>query len=78
MRFRSVCGEPSYTAQVQLYGDLSEATLSKMTTQFYGVDDLGSLTADWVRKPNSVLKPLRGWKLSLSDLPPGSPESTCF
>lgn len=77
MRFRQVCGEPAYTAQIRVYADLSEATSAKMTTQYYHVDDVGSLTAEWVRKPRDESQPLRGWKLQLFNLPGASNPGAC-
>jgi hypothetical protein len=77
MRFRTVCGEPAYTAQIRFYADLSEAQTSKMTTQYYHVDNVGSLTADWVRKPRDETRPLKGWKLQLFNLPGSDTPGAC-
>jgi hypothetical protein len=57
MRFRNVQGEPSFTIQLEVYGDFSAATLQHMTTQWYGVGDIGVLSADWTQ--TNV-----GWKLA--------------
>ena len=58
-RFRNVQGEPSFTIQLEVYNDFSSATLANMTTQWYGLADIGVLTADWT--PTS-----KGWMLTRS------------
>jgi hypothetical protein len=68
LRFRTVCGEPSITAKIEMYADMSDATLADMTTQFYNVNDLGALTATWARRPRDTGKTLKGWTLRLSHL----------
>ncbi len=60
MRFRTVFGQASFTVKLRIYADFSLATVPTMTTQWYGVDDVGVLTADW-RETKS------GWTLRLSD-----------
>jgi hypothetical protein len=60
MRFRNVDGDPSFTVKLKIYGDFSLATEPRMTTQWYGVDDVGYLTADWTQTS-------RGWKLTLAN-----------
>jgi hypothetical protein len=67
MRFRRVCGEDSYTMKIRAYGDFSEATEPYMTMQVYGVDDIGSITADWTQRPSG------SWVLELSNL--GGPDA---
>ncbi len=69
-RFRRVCGQPSYTFKWRIYADLSEATESKMTVQVYGVDELGSVTANWTQMPS-------GWLLRLSNLGDQDEPGTC-
>ncbi len=69
-RFRRVCGQPSYTFKWRIYADLSEATESKMTVQVYGVDELGSVTANWTQMPS-------GWLLRLSNLGDPDEPGTC-
>lgn len=60
MRFRTVFGQPSFTVKLRIYHDFSLATVPTMTTQWYGVEDVGVLMADWNETKN-------GWILRLSD-----------
>ena len=59
-RFKKVGGEWSYVFTFQVVADMSKATLPRITTQVYGVDDVGFLTSDWTRKGS-------GWILRLKD-----------
>lgn len=59
-RFKKVDGEWSYVFTVKVIADMSRATLERMTTQVYGVGDIGFLTSDWTRKGN-------GWILRQKD-----------
>jgi hypothetical protein len=69
-RFRRVCGQPSYTFKWRVYADMSEATVPWMTIQVYGVNELGSVSANWTRTPN-------GWQLKLSNLGDPEDQGTC-
>jgi len=60
MRFRKVEGQPSFTVKLKIFSYFTDATEAQMTTQWYGVDGIGYLTADWT-------KTNRGWKLTLEN-----------
>jgi hypothetical protein len=54
-------GTVAYRLRIRAYGDFSLATEARMTLQFYEVDEVAALTADWKRTGN-------GWYLGLSAL----------
>ena len=63
LHFKKVYGEPSLTIRLKVYADFSLATDPFMTSQWYGVGDIGVLSATWERMGTEE-KP-RGWRLRL-------------
>jgi hypothetical protein len=60
VRKRKIRGTSYLVFRVRTYGDLSAATLARMTTQVTIGNEVGSLTADWTQTPS-------GWRLALRD-----------
>jgi hypothetical protein len=56
--------------KLRIYGDFSLATESYMTMQVYGVNEIGSVSADWTRRNH-------GWILELSQFNDNSQGSFC-
>jgi len=57
---RKVKGVEYATVRIRAYGDFSRATMPNMTTQIYGLNEVGFLTADWTEKK-------KGWVLRQRD-----------
>jgi hypothetical protein len=57
---RKIKGTEYAAVRIRAYGDFSRATLPRMTTQIYGLKEVGFLTADWTEKK-------RGWILRQRD-----------
>ncbi len=63
LRYRNIDGIDFLTFRLQVFADLSAATLPDMITQVYGFDDVASLPATWNQKGS-------GWSLHQKDYEP--------
>ena len=61
LRFRVVFGVPSLTFKIKALGDMSNATLPVMMTQFTTGDAAGFFEATWTQRGNGT------WILRLED-----------